>query len=196
MYNFPKIDVFLESWNRTDLYKVDYTIVKSELEKNGRVCSDVATLSGPILAKNDENFLATLEVGIVDLIRIMINDYGLITIGSCEWHKHLSTTHNISKRFAKVLWRNKDEYKKNYPILKQIADDINKWFKNVKIAFFDFEEEFPNWQIYHLCFMVFIPFDSDVDIYFSEVDEISESYNRALTQAKNEISVPPDHQNL
>lgn len=163
------------------------------MEKNGRICSEVDSLSGPILAKNDENFLATLELGIVKLIEILIHEYGLITIGSCEGHKHLSTEYNISKRFAKVLWRNREEYKKYYPILKKVADQGNIWFQNVKLAFFDFEEEFPNTEVYHLCFMVFIPFNNNIDVYFDEVEQIYQAFIQALMIEKHEISIPSDH---
>ncbi len=179
MYDFSWIYDFLKKWNEDNLYKTNLDIKKEEFTKFSRICSDENTLSWPILTKNDESFQLSLESWIRSLVLLLIESFWLITIWSCEWHKHLSNKYNISKRFVKILWRNDEEYIKNYHILLELAQRVNINHQNIKIWLFDFKEKFPDNNEYHLCFIVFIPFINDHDIYFKDIDII---YNDFLMQ--------------
>ncbi len=185
MYDFNWIYDFLKKWNENEYwYKTNFSIIRDDYKKFKRVCSDSNTLSWPILTKNDLNFLLSIEDWVKDLVNYIVINLDLITIGSCEWHKYLSNDFNISKRFIKIIWRNQNEYNCYYSLFYNSSQAVNKKFKNIKIWLFDFKEKFPDNNIYHLCFITFVPFVSSPELYFQEVDSIYKEFYKKLKDYK------------
>lgn len=182
MYNFPWVKEFLHFWSLKQATKtVPSSIVESERQFN-RICSDKDSLSGPILTKYDEAFREVIEPGVKDLVFILTQKFWLVTIWSCEGHRHLSTTHSLSKRFVKIIWRNNIERQQFYSRINEAIRLTNSHSEIVKVMINDFEEEFPDGNKYHLCFLIFISFNNSVDEYFQNIDSI---YNQFIKELAN-----------